>query len=134
MEHGTTTRNVNRNERRRHIADRLLEFSAQVLLVVGELPPSAVGKHVARQFARAGTAGGANYEEARAAESRADFAHKVLVAAKEVGESVYWLRLIQRAGLACGERLGVAIREGTELAAILKASARTARARAELPA
>ncbi|MBI3722350.1 four helix bundle protein [bacterium] len=57
------------------IADRLLEFSAQVLLIVGELPANGAGKHVARQLTRAGTSGGANYEEARAAESRADFAH-----------------------------------------------------------
>ena len=113
------------------IANRLLEFSAQILLVAGELPSNTAGKHLARQLTRAGTSGGANYEEARGAESRADFAHTVLVAAKEVGESVYWLRLAERAALARGERLAGAIREGTQLAAILRASARTARSRAD---
>ena len=67
------------------IANRLLEFSAQVLRVVSELPNDAAAKHVARQLTRAGTSGGANYEEARGAESRADFAHKVLVAAARSG-------------------------------------------------
>ena len=89
---------------------------------------------MARQLTRAGTSGGANYAEARGAESRADFAHKVLVAAKEIGETLYWLRLIERAQLVRGDRVAWAIREGTELEAILKASARTARARAESPA
>ncbi len=113
------------------IAERLLELSTQVVHVVGNLPDNVVGKHVARQLTRAGTAGGAHYEEARRAESRADFAHKALIAAKEVGESVYWLRLADRAALARGDRVAWAIREGYELVAILKASARTARARAE---
>ena len=78
------------------IAERLLELSVQVVRLVARLPKSPEGKHVARQLLRSGTSGGANYEEARAAESRADFAHKVLVAAKEVRESAYWLRLTQR--------------------------------------
>ncbi|MBL4844101.1 MAG: four helix bundle protein, partial [Planctomycetes bacterium] len=79
------------------IAERLLDFAAEILLVVGGLPKTIQGKHVARQLTRSGTAGGAHYAEARGAESRADFAHKVLLAAKEVAESVYWLRLIERA-------------------------------------
>ena len=112
------------------IANRLLEFAAEILRIVGALDSSATAKHVARQLTRAGTSGGANYEEARGAESRADFAHKTLVAAKEVRESVYWLKLIQRTGLAQGgDRLVQAIDEGGQLVAILKASANTARAR-----
>ena len=46
-----------------------------------KLPKHAAGRHVGLQLVRSGTAGGANYEEARAAESAADFAHKALVAA-----------------------------------------------------
>ena len=34
--------------------------------------------------------------EARGAESRADFVHKIRLAAKEVRESRYWLNVIQR--------------------------------------
>jgi four helix bundle protein len=111
------------------IAGRLLEFTAEILRLIGKLDDSVTAKHVARQLTRAGTSGGANYEEARSAESRADFAHKVLVAAKEVRESVYWLRLIERAGLVRSDRLAAAIAEGGELVAILRASANTARSR-----
>jgi hypothetical protein len=37
-----------------------------------------------------------NYEEARGAESRADFVHKVRIATKELREAHYWLRVVQR--------------------------------------
>ncbi len=112
------------------ISNRLLAFAGGVLRVVGELSNEVIGKHVARQLIRAGTSGGANYEEARAAESRADFAHKTSVAAKEVSEAVYWLRLIQQSGLSKRPVPAGLVREGTELVAILKSSARTARRRA----
>ena len=53
------------------------------------------------------------------------------MAAKELRESVYWLKLTQRAGLSPrGSHVPALIREGNELVAILKASAKTARARA----
>jgi four helix bundle protein len=77
---------------------------------------------------RSATAGGANYEEARSAESRADFAHKVSVAAKELRESLYWLNLIWKAQLMPSGPLNELAREAHELIAILTASAKTARA------
>ena len=112
------------------IAVRLLRFAVGVLKVVEDLPKTYVGKHVTRQLTRSSTSGGANYEEARCAESRADFAHKCNVAGKEVRESVYWLRVIDEGGLTRSPRLRFLVREGNELTAILKASAKTAKARA----
>jgi four helix bundle protein len=56
------------------------------------------GKHViARQLLRSGTSIGANLHEAQNAESRADFVHKIKVAAKEVEESRYWMKVCKRA-------------------------------------
>jgi len=94
-----------------------------------QLPRDPAGRHVASQLVRAASGGGANYEEARAAESRDDFVHKVGIAAKEVREAAFWLELIRRSGWVTGD-LQAAIREAAELAAILGASARTARAHA----
>lgn len=70
-----------------------------------------------------------NYEEARGAESRADFIHKVGVANKEVREALYWLRLAQDAALVVDGDLDALIREANELVAILTASIKTARQR-----
>ncbi len=112
------------------IAERLLNFAIEVMRVVARLPQTKdpAARHVAFQLIRSATSGGGNYEEARAAERRDDFVHKVGIAAQEMRESLYWLRLIQGTGWAV-VGLGPAIREAGELAAILGASARTARTR-----
>ena len=110
------------------IAERLLEFAVTVVRLAAQLPRDPAGRHVALQLVRSATGGGANYEEARAAESREDFIHKVGVAAKEVRETVYWLEFIKRSAWTRHD-LTQPVREASELAAILGASARTARAR-----
>lgn len=48
---------------------------------------------VARQLLRSGTSIGANSMEAQNAESKADFIHKMRIAAKEAEETQYWLWL-----------------------------------------
>jgi four helix bundle protein len=45
------------------------------------------------QILKCGTSIGANITEAQNAESKADFIHKMKIAAKEAGETQYWLRL-----------------------------------------
>lgn len=111
------------------IAHRLLLFAVHVLQLVRTLQRDSIARHVGRQLMRSATAGGANYEEARSAESRADFAHKVGIAAKELGESRYWLRLAGEANLAAPNAAADLVAEAGELIAILSASARTAKAR-----
>jgi len=51
---------------------------------------------IAKQLLRSGTSIGANIFEAQNAESRADFIHKMKVAAKEASETLYWLILCER--------------------------------------
>ena len=48
---------------------------------------------LANQLFKSGTSIGANCMEAQNAESRADFIHKMKIAAKEAEETQYWLRL-----------------------------------------
>ena len=67
-----------------NIAARLADFAASVLRFSTRLPKDPTGRHIAIQMVRAATAVGANYEEARAAESRPDFVHKAGVALKEI--------------------------------------------------
>lgn len=51
---------------------------------------------MSNQLFRSGTSIGANVHEAQSCESRADFIHKMKVAAKEAEESRYWLILCQK--------------------------------------
>jgi len=112
-----------------NIAQRLLVFGADVLRIVAHLPKTTEGRHVAKQLTRAATATGANYEEARGAESRADFVHKAKISGKEMRESRYWIQLIQHANLTPDIDLAPSIQEAHELVAILSASAKTAQSR-----
>jgi four helix bundle protein len=111
-----------------NIATRLLVFGAGVVRLCRRLPDDASAKHIARQLVRAATGGGANYEEARGAESRADFIHRG-IANKELREALYWLRLTDEAALVTDSELAALIREANELVAILTASIRTAKQR-----
>jgi four helix bundle protein len=114
------------------IAERLMRVAVAALGILPRLPKDAAGRHIAVQLARCATGGGSNYEEARAAESRDDFVHKVGVAAKEVREAVYWLTLVQRCGWTKFDLHPLVI-EAQELAAILAASIRTARSNSPRP-
>lgn len=51
---------------------------------------------IARQLLKSGTSIGANIREAQNAESKADFIHKMKIAAKEADETEYWLLLCQK--------------------------------------
>ena len=108
------------------IADRLLDFAVQALRIIAALPKNSATGHIGKQLTRSATAPGAHYDEARGAESRADFVHKVRIACKEMRESRYWLRLIARAGFLPERDLSAVIDEAGQLTAILTASANTA--------
>src|SRR5438034_5800746 len=110
------------------IADRSLDLAVRVMRLVEALPKSLGGKHVAGQMLRSGTSAGANYEEARGAESRADFIHKLGVAWKETRETGFWIRVIHRAKMVKPELLDGLLQEAIELSSILAKSIITAKA------
>jgi four helix bundle protein len=113
------------------IAERLLTLGAGVIQLLPALGRKPGGRTLAKQLERCGPAGGSNYEEARGAESAADFVHKTRIALKEVRETRYWLRLAARAELLDRtSQLAFLIDEADQLAAILTASANTVKQRA----
>ena len=83
----------------RDLSERLLRFAVRVGKVVNALPATRLGRHVAAQLIRSGTSAAPNYEEGCAAESRADFVHKLSICLKELRESRFWIRLIVESGL-----------------------------------
>jgi four helix bundle protein len=68
-----------------------------------------------RQYLRAASSIGANVEESQAAESRADFIHKLGIAQKEARESLYWLRVMAESEIVPQERIGPLTKETEEL-------------------
>lgn len=71
-----------------------LSFDFSLLVITYcELLESQKKYVLARQLLRSGTSIGANAMEAQNAESKADFIHKMKIAAKEAEEAQYWLWL-----------------------------------------
>jgi len=78
------------------LEERLLEYASEVIRFVEKLPRTRAGNHVAAQLLRCGTSALPNHGEAQAAESAADFIHKMSICLKELRETNRWLRLCQR--------------------------------------
>ena len=120
-------------EKNSQFDERYLEFGAGILKVLPQLPANKVGAHVGDQLFRSATSVGAHLQEARAAESRADFIHKMGMALKECREAKYWLDLIIRSDMSKVEVIGALHRESDELVAILTRSVATAKSRTAAP-
>ena len=109
------------------LEERLINFAVRIIKLAASLPRTAAGKHVAGQILRSGTSPAPNYGEARGAESRADFIHKLKVVLKELNETRIWLRIIERSDMLRKELINDIIVENTELCRIFTASLKTAR-------
>ena len=68
------------------------EFSLMIIRYCEELERNKQYV-IARQLLKSGTSIGANAMEAQNGESKADFIHKMKIAAKEAEESQYWIWL-----------------------------------------
>jgi four helix bundle protein len=109
------------------LSERLLDFGARVCKVVDALPDTRAGRHVGNQLVRCGTSPAPNYEEACAAESRADFTHKMSLCLKELRESRMWLRFIIKAELLPAQRIEPLWKEADELCNIFGQSVVTSK-------
>lgn len=109
------------------LSERLINFASRIGKVVDALPDSRMGRHIGGQLVRCGTSPAANYEEACAAESRADFIHKLGICLKELRESRTWIRLIIRTELLPEHRMNELLDECDQLCNIIGQSVVTAR-------
>ena len=109
------------------LSDRLWHFAARIGKVVDALPDTRLGRHVAGQLVRCGTSAPPNYDEGRVGESRADFAHKVNVALKELVETHGWLKFTIIAELLPAGRIVALLDECDQLCRILGKSVSTAK-------
>lgn len=104
------------------IGDRTFSFSLRIVKLCMKLSEKpGVGRTLGNQLLRAGTSIGANVEEGRAAQSRADFISKNNIALKEARETRYWLRLLSQSGILPPEMLSDLTSEAEEIGKILGA-------------
>jgi len=84
-----------RNDKDNVIVNKTIDFSLVIINYCEALEQDR--KYViARQLLRSASSIGANVLEAQNAESKADFIHKMKIAAKEASETLYWLILCER--------------------------------------
>ena len=113
------------------LEERLIAFAARIIDFSTEVPRTIAGRHIAVQILRSGTAAAPNYAEARGAESRRDFIHKLGIVQKELNETSVWLRIVLLISREKEDQIIASLRENVELARIVTASIRTAKARLE---
>ncbi len=118
-------------EREFDLQDRLVDYAVRIIRLCEALPNNRTGKHIYSQLLRSGTAAAPNHGEAQSAESRADFAHKLKVALKELRETETWLKIIEKADLIKpANKLQPLQQETNELISILFRSIETAKTNA----
>ena len=109
----------------KELAQRILVFAVRIVKLSCSLTKDYAHRHIGKQILRSGTSVGANYEEARGAESDADFLHKLNICVKEMRETLYWLMILQKSEILKPDRLDDLAKEADELCAILVASSKT---------
>ena len=104
---------------------RLVAFGIAVCRCLRDLKRDRITDHIVLQLLRSSMSAAANYAEARAAESRRDFVHKMQICLKELRESLVWLQFAS--ALSSRQSDGVRlVAECNELTAIFVASLKTA--------
>jgi len=111
------------------IQERLVKLAVAVMHLCDEVPKSTTTSPIAAQLARSAAAASANYAEARGAESKNDFIHKLGITYKELNETENWLRLLLEGKVLAEQRIRPIYEECKVLCRIIAASRRTARGR-----
>lgn len=78
------------------LSKRLFEFAVRVIKFLRILPNDPEYKVIKYQLIKAATSTGANYEESQGASSKSDFHNKINISLREIKESNYWLKLLER--------------------------------------
>ena len=76
------------------LEERLIKFAIRMMEISENLPNTKAGNHISGQLVRSGSSPALNYGEAQAAESKADFSHKMKIILKELRETRICLKII----------------------------------------
>jgi four helix bundle protein len=114
-------------EKKYDLEDRLIKFACLCLSVCELLPNTKAGQNLEYQLSKSGTAPALIYGEAQAAESPADFIHKIKLVLKEIRESRVNLRIIYEKPVITKDIIINTLKECNELMAIFLKSVETAK-------
>src|SRR6266487_4200898 len=115
---------MNENEMKK----RTKQFGLRVIRLVESLPNGQTARTIGNQLLRSGMSVGANYRAACRGRSKADFIAKAGISLEEADECLYWMEMLQEAGIVPVEKMKDLMKEADELVAIFTASIKTAKA------
>jgi len=101
------------------LLERTFNFGVRCLKHLKTFPNTSEYSIIKYQLGKSATSIGANYEEAQAGSSKADFKNKVRISLKEARESNYWLRVLKALEQESNEELNFLVNESQELKNIL---------------
>lgn len=78
------------------LEERTAKFSEDIIDFSKKINMSIVNNPLISQLVRSATSVGANYCEANGASSKKDFKNKIYICKKEIQETKYWLRIIDK--------------------------------------
>ncbi len=95
------------------------------------MPKSEEAYIVKKQLIRSSTSVAANYRATGRARSGAEFFSKLSIVVEEADESVFWLEIIEEAGILKSEATTTLMNEATEILKIVSKSRKTLRDKKE---
>jgi four helix bundle protein len=100
------------------------DFALRIIKLYAYLTKKKGENIISKQILRSGTSVGANLAESLHGVSTGDFINKHAISHKECEETLYWLRLLKRAGFITERQFDDIYKDGTEinkmLASIIK--------------
>src|SRR5436190_16740529 len=112
---------------------RTKEFALRVIRLTRTLPKTDEARVIGRQLLRCATSVGANYRSVCLARSKAEFIARMGIVLEESDESIFWLELLEDAGILRKGDLAGLHQEAGELTPIFGASLKTAKASRKSP-
>ena len=109
-------------ERKDILKEKTIEFALQIIALYKILSNDKKEFVMSRQLLRSATSVGANVREAKNAESKNDFIHKLGIAQKECDESLYWLELLYKSGYITSPENDTHSDSATQILKIIKSS------------
>lgn len=102
------------------IEDKSFSFAIRIVRLYQFLNKDRNEFILSKQLLRSGTAVGALIREAQNAESKADFIHKMGIAQKECGESIYWIELLKETGYMKDNEFETIYNDASEILKIIR--------------
>lgn len=101
------------------VKEKSFQFSVRIVNLYKML--NGRGEYVmSKQLLRSGTSIGANVREAKNAESKADFIHKLSISQKEADETLYWLELLKATDYLKNDEFNSINKDGIEVIKLIK--------------